>query len=215
MGAEGKPASREGCFAAWVLVPFTSKFCISEKRETVRRKWQFLVAISLCNALLTGCGTATTKSEPVETQSQQNARDFQNPFLEAEIQRNIEEFRRYRSRKLFIGAHVSDPRIADYEKRVLKKIEAVGNQNYPDQARGRAYGSVQVTVNIKPDGSLESVEINRSSGYDVLDRYALQIVQLASPFEPFPPEVRQNIDVLGIIRTLSFEPKKIDGDLGR
>lgn len=54
------------------------------------------------------------------------------------------------------------------------------------------------------DGSLNRVDINRSSGYKVLDEAARRIVQMASPFAPFPPEIRRDTDILEITRTWYF-----------
>jgi protein TonB len=60
-------------------------------------------------------------------------------------------------------------------------------------------------VSIKPDGSLKSVEILKSSGYKTLDDAAIRIVRLAAPFQPFSVEMRKNTDILEIIRTWKFE----------
>ena len=58
---------------------------------------------------------------------------------------------------------------------------------------------------IKADGTIDSVEILESSGKRILDASALQIIHLASPFAPFPKEIRKNTDKLAIIRTWRFE----------
>jgi len=49
------------------------------------------------------------------------------------------------------------------------------------------------------------VEILNSSGSKVLDDAAIRIVRLSAPFAPFPPEMREDVDQLEIIRTWSFE----------
>ena len=61
-----------------------------------------------------------------------------------------------------------------------------------------------LTVSLNHDGSLNRVDINRSSGYKVLDEAAQRIVQMASPFAPFPPEIRRDTDILEITRTWYF-----------
>ena len=63
---------------------------------------------------------------------------------------------------------------------------------------------MHVTVEIRADGSLENVEISRSSGKKVLDEAALRIVRLAAPFAPFPPDIARDTDILSITRTWSF-----------
>ncbi|MDP2108662.1 MAG: TonB family protein, partial [Rhodocyclaceae bacterium] len=57
---------------------------------------------------------------------------------------------------------------------------------------------------IKQDGELERVEINRSSGHQVLDEAARRIVRLAAPYAVFPEAVRRDTDILEITRTWSF-----------
>lgn len=86
-----------------------------------------------------------------------------------------------------------------------RHVEAVGNRNYPEEAeRRRLYGSLRLLVSQLPDGSLSEVEILSSSGHELLDRSAVDIVNLAAPFEPFPAEIRAEVDILEIIRTWRF-----------
>lgn len=123
--------------------------------------------------------------------------------LEAEIGRNIEERNRQPRRK-YLGAQVSESRFAAYIEDWRLKMMRVGDLNYPDEARGKLYGSLVLTVAIRADGSLERVEINRSSGNAVLDNAARRIAQLASPYAAFPPAIRQDTDILEITRTWTF-----------
>jgi protein TonB len=44
----------------------------------------------------------------------------------------------------------------------------------------------------------------RSSGFDVLDEAAVRIVELAAPFSPFPPDIKEDTDILDITRTWQF-----------
>ena len=86
-----------------------------------------------------------------------------------------------------------------------RKVETVGNLNYPEEARrDQLYGSLRLMVSIMPDGGLKEVRILDSSGFKVLDDAAIRIVRQAAPFAPFPEEMRQSTDVLEIIRTWQF-----------
>ncbi|MEX0942987.1 MAG: energy transducer TonB [Pseudomonadales bacterium] len=86
-----------------------------------------------------------------------------------------------------------------------RKIEKVGNLNYPAEAkRQRIFGSLRVLVAILPDGSLKDVQLLESSGHQILDNAAISIVKLSAPFAPFPDELRETTDVLEIIRTWQF-----------
>lgn len=125
--------------------------------------------------------------------------------MEAQIARRIEEYNK-RPRKAFVGARAAESRFAQYVEDWRLKIERVGNLNYPDGARGRIYGSLRLTVSLKPDGSIEDVQIDRPSEYRLLNDAALKIVRLAAPFGPFPPEIRKDTDLLVITRTWTFAP---------
>lgn len=124
--------------------------------------------------------------------------------LEAQIRRDHQAYQERPKRK-FVGARASEYRFARYVDDWRLKIERVGNLNYPQEAKARKlYGSLQLTVAIKADGEVESVEINRSSGHKVLDQAAIRIVRLASPFERFPGNIRADTDILHITRTWTF-----------
>lgn len=87
-----------------------------------------------------------------------------------------------------------------------RKIESIGNLNYPKEAQqNQLYGSLRMMVSILPDGSVKEIRILHSSGNRVLDDAAVRIVQLAAPFQEFPIEMRKNTDILEIIRTWKFE----------
>jgi len=97
---------------------------------------------------------------------------------------------------------------AQYLENWRRKIETVGNINYPEAARrNNLYGSLRLLVALKPDGSIREVAVLSSSGYKILDDAAVRIVRLAAPFDPFPVEMRKNTDILEIIRTWKFEKK--------
>jgi len=92
-----------------------------------------------------------------------------------------------------------------YLDRWRRRIEAVGNINYPSEARRRQlYGSLRMLVALLPNGEVESIRILQSSGHSILDQAAVEIVHLAAPFQPFPAKLRTEADILEIIRTWRF-----------
>ena len=124
--------------------------------------------------------------------------------LEAQIRRDYQAYQERPKRK-FVGARASEYRFAQYVDNWRLKIERVGNLNYPQEAKARKlYGSLQLTVAIKADGEVESVEVSRSSGHKVLDQAAIRIVRLAAPFDRFPSNIRTDTDILHITRTWTF-----------
>lgn len=98
---------------------------------------------------------------------------------------------------------------AQYLYQWQQRIETIGNEHYPELARkGKLFGNVQVRVRIEASGKLQSVEVLESSGHKVLDDAAMQIVRLSSPFKPFTPQMKENTDILEIIRTWEFQKNR-------
>lgn len=95
---------------------------------------------------------------------------------------------------------------AEYLHKWTNKIEFIGNRNFPEEAVQRGiYGKLRLATVLRPNGTIHSVEILQSSGHNILDNAALQIVHLAAPFPAFPQEIRKDVDQLEIIRTWHFE----------
>lgn len=123
--------------------------------------------------------------------------------LQAQIDRQTDEYNK-RPRVKNLGTRAEEYRFTQYMEDWRIKIERVGTLNYPEQARGRLSGSLRLTVRIRNDGSVERIDIDRSSGQRVLDDAARRIVRLSEPFAPFPPDIRRDYDVIEITRTLTF-----------
>jgi periplasmic protein TonB len=123
--------------------------------------------------------------------------------MQAEISKEISDYQQRPRRHHFMPT-TSEYRFARYFEDWRARVEKVGNQNYPEEARGRIYGSLQMTVVIDRSGTLLDAIIERSSGSAVLDRAARRIVKLAAPYPPFPPEIAHDTDLLEITRTWMF-----------
>jgi len=139
-----------------------------------------------------------------KTGSELAMRSLEAARLEAQIARDWEAYQKKPKRR-FVGARAQEYRDARYIEDWRIKVEKVGNLNYPEEAkRQKIYGSLQLIVNIKADGSVERVEIKRSSGHKELDEAAIRIVNLAAPYAAFPEDIRKDTDILGIVRTWTF-----------
>ena len=154
--------------------------------------------------------TAVTQPEPqAETRVAPNAADIMSKSLEiarleAQISKDWDAYQK-RPRRRFLGARTPEFRFARYIEDWRQKIERVGTLNYPEAAKNqKIYGSLQLTVSIKPDGTVDAIEINRSSGQKVLDDAARRIVQLAAPYAAFPVDIAKDTDILSITRTWTF-----------
>lgn len=155
------------------------------------------------------------RGDTADTQPHKDAKPMQADMGSAEearqqlareqaiIEKSISDYQK-RPRKHFFMPSTSEYRFARYVEDWRGRVEKVGNDNYPEEARGKIYGNLKMTVVIRKDGSLIDAIINQSSGSAVLDRAARRIVKLAAPYPPFPPDVARDTDILEITRTWVF-----------
>lgn len=140
-----------------------------------------------------------------------DTRDQESLVLSARIAALKEQIERYNAqpRQRFIGASAQEDVYAHYLEAWRTRIEQLGTEHYPEQARGRIYGSLQLTVHIRQDGTLDHVDIERPSEHAILNLAAQRIVQLAAPFAPLPPDIAKETDILSITRTWNFQNEQL------
>ena len=110
-----------------------------------------------------------------------------------------------RPRQVFVSARTQEYKYANYMSEWVRKVERVGNLNYPDAARREGIsGHLMMDVALNADGTIHNISILRPSGKSVIDAAAKRIVNLAAPYAPFPPEILENTDILHITRTWEF-----------
>jgi protein TonB len=99
--------------------------------------------------------------------------------------------------ELWVTPDTREALVAPYLVAWRTKIERLGTMNFP-QAAWRAPGTrnPDVEVVILADGTLESATIRRSSGSAKLDQAAVDILKIASPFDPFPKELSDHYRLL-------------------
>jgi len=133
---------------------------------------------------------------------------MQESMTMAKLQPGIQRDRESQSklpRRKWISANTREYEYAAYMQAWVAKVERVGNLNYPEEIRRlKLTGDLVMTVGINLDGSVESIDIQRSSGMLQLDQAATRIVRLAGPYSPLPDHINANIDVLHITRTWRF-----------
>ena len=136
------------------------------------------------------------------------------PILELmieDLQIRIENRRknnRQRPQRRTISTVSAQKEQAIYLETWRKRIEEVGNQYYPEEARkNRIFGNLRILVAVRADGQIEDVRILETSGSKVLDDAAERIVLLAAPFDPLPEEISVETDILEIIRTWRFHER--------
>ena len=154
---------------------------------------------------------AATQPEKAKTEPAKPAPTFdssqlsdQISSLEAELANEQQLYaKRPRIYRLNAASTMRD-KGAWYKDEWRKKVERIGNLNYPDEARRQQiYGNLRLLVSINRDGSLYEVQVLESSGQPLLDQAAQRIVRLAAPFAPFTGDLN-DIDRLEIIRTWKF-----------
>ena len=124
--------------------------------------------------------------------------------LSAEIERDLRAYAE-RPRRKWISASTREHKFAAYMDAWRRKVEQVGNLNYPEEAERRGLASdLLLDVAIRPDGTVEDITLRRSSGERVLDDAAIRIVEIAAPFSEFPESIAEDVDILHIERTWIF-----------
>jgi periplasmic protein TonB len=104
-----------------------------------------------------------------------------------------------------------ESRLAPYLDAWRRKIERLGTLNFPQNARGgKAQANPVLEVSIRANGILGHAAVKRSSGVKEIDQAALSILRLASPFDPFPAELRKQYDEL----RFAYEWQFLEGSSG-
>ena len=133
-------------------------------------------------------------------------RQIEIASYEAALEQQRKAYAKRPRKRVLTSASTKAAHDAAYLNNWRLTIESIGNLNYPAEATQRdIYGNLRLLVSINADGSLRSMKLLKSSGHRLLDQAAMHIVELAAPFEPFPPEIKRNTDILEIIRTWRFE----------
>lgn len=127
----------------------------------------------------------------------------------ASLQPELNRRREWQSklpRREFISANTRRYEFASYMSAWVSKVERVGNLNYPTELRQKQlHGDLVLTVGIHQNGTVESVEVRRSSGINEIDRAAIEIVHMGAPYAPLPDNITEHVDILHITRTWRFE----------
>lgn len=142
--------------------------------------------------------------QPLENLTESDIND-RLASLQAQLDIRRQAYAKRPKRYTISSASTRKARDALYLDNWRKKVEAVGNLNYPAQATAQSlYGNLRLLVSIRADGTVAEIRVLSSSGHQLLDESAIRIVHLAAPFDPFPEELRSEADILDIIRTWQF-----------
>ena len=108
-------------------------------------------------------------------------------------------------REKIVSVSTQESDIAGYLAAWKRKIEQVGTLNFPalDQAGDGARNPI-LEVAVNADGHLRDIIVRRSSQIRAVDEAAVQILRLASPFDPFPAHLQDKYDVLRFVYEWQF-----------
>jgi len=123
--------------------------------------------------------------------------------LQAQLERDIVEGGAG-ARRLTYGINAVGVSHARYVDDWVRRVERVGTEQYPPQARGKAYDALLVTVEIDRSGRVLDVILHNPSRHDVLNRAVRRVVLAAAPYPEFTPEMAREADSLRIVRTWNF-----------
>ena len=129
--------------------------------------------------------------------------------LQAQVDRQISDYNK-RPKRLTYGVNAKGVSYARYVDEWAERIERIGTDRYPQEARGRMYDTLICTVEIDRHGNVVDVVINKPSKYPVLNRAVRQIVHAGAPYSRFTPEMAREGDILQIVRTWSFTNKGLE-----
>lgn len=99
---------------------------------------------------------------------------------------------------------------AYYLKLWQQAIERYGTRRYPQEAKGctKDICNLILLVAINNDGTLKKLNVLKSSGRPSLDDFAISTIERTMPFSPFSNNMKEEMDVLEIVRKFEFIDKK-------
>lgn len=158
--------------------------------------------------------TTNPETQLLDRQQAENTPEVQSIYqrsmeiasLEAQLDTEINN-RAKKPRRRTVSAATHRATDALYIDAWRRKIERIGNLNYPEKAKRQGvYGSLSLKVAINADGTVNQILVLRSSGHKILDDAAVRIVRLAAPYAPLTNEILVDTDILEIIRVWQFQP---------
>jgi protein TonB len=111
-----------------------------------------------------------------------------------------------RVRERFVAVDARESQYAPYLEQWRRRVERIGNAEYPSEARTRGLsGKLVLEIVLNADGTIRQLATRRSSKHSVLDEAAWRAVRHAAPFAPFPPQLKAEADVLRFLYEWRYE----------
>jgi protein TonB len=149
---------------------------------------------------------AAPAAEPLETFA-----GLPSPFAGSDEDSEL-ELKGAPRRELVVTPNTRTSEVAVYLDSWKRRIEQVGTLNFPNAARrSKLSGNPVIEVVLASSGGLVRADVRRTSGYGELDRAAMDILRLATPFEAFPEELAARHDVLRFAYEWQFVGGRLAG----
>ena len=113
-------------------------------------------------------------------------------------------------RQLVISVDTKESAVAAYLDKWKRRIEAVGDEYFAELGEFEELkGSPTLEVRIEASGHLSAVIIRKSSGSNVVDQAALDILRRASPYDPLPDDWLVDHDRVAFAYTFLFSAERL------
>jgi TonB family protein len=104
-----------------------------------------------------------------------------------ELAKQYSEEEPEREKGKVLSLNTSELKYSSYLLTMKRRIEFFWNYPYAS-IRNNEQGRLRINFTISSDGSIEDVEVVRSSNYPALDDAAVTAIRLAAPFNPLPED---------------------------
>jgi len=183
---------------------------LARRGQTAGNRADRVISTTAWNAeirYLADTGAAgTTANQPLLLQEQKSAQPG------PEDENGPATLRGPKRDELWITPDTRAATLAPYLDLWRRKVERVGTIHYPTAARTLGVrASPVIEVGIAANGTLDKAVIRTTSGYPELDNAALEILKLAAPFDPFPPELAHDYRVLRFAYEWQFVGGRLKG----
>jgi periplasmic protein TonB len=125
--------------------------------------------------------------------------------MEAQVKQQIEDYNKIPKRKQ-ITPSTRAVGYAQYHAEFVAKVERIGRQSFPEEARGIGASTLVMSVALNKDGSVFEAEIVRPSEHQAFNKAAMDIIKKAGRFGPFSKRMIEECacDIFEIYTTWHF-----------
>ncbi len=141
------------------------------------------------------------KTDAVEQSQAERRRQLVDLLAEIEKRVNLENAR---PRKRYVSPAAREVVYAQYYDGLRRRVEERGTRDFPTFRGKKLYGELIMNIHVDHKGRVIETEVVSPSGNPTLDRRAIAIVQAASPFGNFTPEMLRGAEVLVITSRFKF-----------